>query len=107
MHKEIYYDGIAFGSDTMRRVRHVLDSERPGSLIDLHCGNNLPGSTYGHVSPALQFMHLFPYVDSLWFGEGYDYNSSPDYWLVEVSGVAWGLMGDMMREGNPWRGMAS
>ena len=101
----IYYDGIAFGSDTMRRVRHVLDSERPGSLIDLHCGNNLPGSTYGHVSPALQFMHLFPYVDSLWFGEGYDYNSSPDYWLVEVSGVAWGLMGDMMREGNPWRGM--
>ena len=50
-------------------------------------------------------MHLFPYIDSLWFGEGYDYNEEPDYWLVEVSGIPFGLMGDMMREGNVWRGM--
>lgn len=57
------------------------------------------------MQPALQFMHLFPYIDSLWFGEGYDYNEEPDYWLVEVSGIPFGLMGDMMREGNLWRGM--
>ena len=57
------------------------------------------------MSPALQFMHLLAYVDTLWFGEGYDYNESPEYWLVEVSGLPFGLMGDMMREGNTWRGM--
>jgi len=72
----------------------------------LHCGNNLPGTQYGSVSPQLQFMHLMPYIDSLWFGEGYDYQSSkPPYWLVEISGVPFGLMGDMMHEGHVWRGM--
>ena len=106
----IYYDGVAFGADTMRRVRRVMQEEKAGCLIDLHCGNNLPGTpgnpnTYGHVQPALQFMHLFPYIDSLWFGEGYDYDAPPEYWLVEVSGLAFGLMGDMMHAGNPWRGM--
>ena len=51
----------------------------------------------------MQFMHLMPYIDSLWLGEGYDYNEEADYWLVEVSGLPFGLMGDMMREGNLWR----
>ena len=74
-------------------------------MVDLHCGNNFLGTQYGMVSPALQFMHLLAYVDSLWFGEGYDYDEEADYWLVEVSGLPFGLMGDMMREGNPWRGM--
>ena len=101
----IYYDGIAFGLDTMRRVRRTLQDGSARPLIDLHCGNNLLGDKYGKVSPALQFMHLFPYVDSLWFGEGYDYAESEDYWLVEISGIPFGLTGDMMRAGNPWRGM--
>ena len=102
----VYYDGISFGADTMRRVRRVLQRETNGAgLLDLHCGNNLPGTQYGAVSPALQFMHLFPYIDALWFGEGYDYDEPDDYWLIEISGLPFGLGGDMMREGNPWRGM--
>jgi hypothetical protein len=36
----------------------------------------------------------------------YDYNESPDYWLVEVSGIPFGLFGEMLQGGgNPWRGM--
>ena len=91
----------------MRRVRRVLEASkgRDAGLIDLHCGNNLLGTQYGRVSPALQFMHLMPYLDSLWFGEGYDYNEEPAYWLVEVSGLPFGLMGDMMHQGHAWRGM--
>jgi len=51
-------------------------------------------------------MEHFPYLDSLWFGEGYDYNESPDYWLVEISGIPFGLFGEMLEGGgNPWRGM--
>ena len=60
----IYYDGISFGSGTMRRVRRVMQAEAAGGrapLVDLHCGNNLHAK-YGDVSPALQFMHLLPYV---------------------------------------------
>ena len=44
----------------------------------------------------MQFMQHFPYIDSLWFGEGYDYDAPPEYWLLEVSGLPFGLMGDMM-----------
>ena len=63
----------------MRRVRRVLESVkgRGKGLIDLHCGNNLLTNQYGQVSPALQFMHLMPYIDSLWFGEGFEYNAGP------------------------------
>ena len=51
-------------------------------------------------------MEHFPYINSLWFGESYDYNESPDYWLVEVSGIPFGLFGEMLEgNGNPWRGM--
>lgn len=45
-------------------------------------------------------------VDSLWFGEGFEYADGPDYWLVEVSGLPFGLAGDTMGAANPWRGMA-
>ena len=50
-------------------------------------------------------MHLMPYIDSLWFGEGFDYSAGPAYWLVESSGIPFGLMGDMMGAGHVWRGM--
>ena len=57
-------------------------------------------------SPANQFLELFPCIDSLWLGEGFNYNESPDYWLVEVSGIPYGLFGEMLQGGgNPWRGM--
>jgi hypothetical protein len=49
---------------------------------------------------------MFPYIDSLWFGEGFDYNEPPDYWMVEVAGIPYGLFGEMLQGGgNPWRGM--
>ena len=51
-------------------------------------------------------MEHFPYINSLWFGEGYDYDETPDYWLVEISGIPFGLYGEMLKGGgNPWRGM--
>ena len=52
----IYYDGIAFGRHTMRRVRRVLEAEKgPGrALIDLHCGNNLhPQYVVATVGPSV------------------------------------------------------
>lgn len=51
-------------------------------------------------------MEHLPYINSLWFGEGFDYNLPPDYWLVEISGIPFGLYGEMLRDcGNPYRGM--
>jgi hypothetical protein len=58
------------------------------------------------VNSANLYLEHFPYLNRLWFGEYFDYNSPPDYWLIEVSGIPFGLMGEMLQDGgNPWRGM--
>ncbi len=39
------------------------------------------------------------------YGEAFGYDTPPDYWLVEMSGIPFGLMGEMFEGGgNPWRG---
>ncbi|MCX5771974.1 MAG: DUF6067 family protein [Candidatus Hydrogenedentes bacterium] len=101
----LYLDGIGYNREIMKRVRKVMQRSRPGSLIDFHSGNNFDPN-YGLNNCANQYLEHLPYVDSIWFGEGFDYNESPDYWLVEVSGIPFGLFGEMLQGGgNPWRGM--
>ena len=101
----LYLDGIGYDRQVMKRVRKVLDRNREGSLIDFHSGNEFSYRDL-RISPANKYMEHFPYIDSLWFGEGYNYDESPDYWLVEVSGLPFGLFSDMLQGGgNPWRGM--
>jgi hypothetical protein len=101
----LYLDGIGYDREIMKRVRKVMQRARPGCLIDFHSGNNFHPE-YGLNNCANQYLELFPCVDSLWFGEGFDYNEPPDYWLVEISGIPYGLFGEMLQGGgNPWRGM--
>ncbi len=102
----LYIDDVAFDRTTMKRVRKVLDRNRPGALIDLHSANQY-NPRDGFVSSATLYLEHFPYLDRLWFGEYFDYQNTPqDYWLVEVSGIPFGLMGEMLQDGgNPWRGM--
>ena len=39
-------------------------------------------------------------------GEYFDYNSPPDFFLGEVSGIPFGLMGEMLQDGgHPYRGL--
>ena len=118
----LYLDGIAYDRTTMKRCRKVMDAakdKQPGSegaLIDIHSGNNF-SPQYGMVSPALQYMMLLPYMDSTMFGEGYQpgYDrpagtgapidgGGPDWWLIEVSAIPFGLMNDMLANGQRWRG---
>lgn len=101
----IYIDDVAFDRTTMKRVRKVLDRNRPGALIDLHSANQF-NPRDGFANSANLYLEHFPYIDRLWFGEYFDYNSSPDFWLIEVSGIPFGLMGEMLEKGgNPWRGV--
>lgn len=101
----LYLDGIGYDREVMKRLRRVMERSRPGSLIDFHSGNEYVYQDW-RISPACKYMEHFPYIDSLWFGEMYDYNESPDYWLVEVSGIPFGLFGEMLQAPvNPWRGM--
>ena len=101
----LYIDDVASDRTTMQRVRRVLARGRPHPLIDLHSANQYDAND-GFASSANLYLEHFPYLDRLWFGEYFDYNSPPDYWLVEMSGIPFGLMGEMLQDGgNPWRGM--
>lgn len=101
----LYLDDVAFDRTTMKRLRKILDRTRPGALVDLHSANQY-NPRDGYASSANLYLEHFPYLNRLWFGEYFDYNAAPDYWLVEVSGIPFGLMGEMLEGGgNPWRGM--
>lgn len=102
----IYLDDVAFDRATMLRLRRVLTTNgTPGEKIDLHSANQF-NKADGYTSSANLYLEHFPFVDRLWFGEYFNYDNSPDYWLVEMSGIPFGLMGEMLQGGgNPWRGM--
>ncbi len=101
----IYIDDLAFDRTSMKRIRKVLLRGNPSGLIDLHSANQF-NPRDGFANSANLYLENLPYIDRLWFGEYFEYDRSPDYWLVEVSGIPFGLMGEMLQDGgNPWRGM--
>ncbi len=104
--KGIYLDGVGYDREIMKRVRKVMDNAADSCLIDFHSGNNFDPA-YGLNSPVNQYMELFPSVNSLWIGEGYDYEKeTEDYWLVEISGIPLGLYSEMLHNcGNFYKGM--
>ncbi len=103
----IYLDDIAYDRAIMLRARKVLDRYSPrGGLIDLHSWNEFhEGGAWAHC-PNI-FMDSMPFVDRLWFGEGHHYSGPPpEHFLVELSGIPFGLMGEMLEGGgNPWLGL--
>jgi hypothetical protein len=102
----IYLDDVAFDRVTMKRIKRVLTSDNHPGIIDLHSANQYNKSD-GFNNSAMLYMEHFPYLNRLWFGEYFDYEkNSPDFFLTEVSGIPFGLMGEMLQgDGNPWRGM--
>lgn len=102
----IYLDDVAFDRTTMKRVKRVLTQDGHPGIIDLHSANQY-NKNDGFNNSGNLYMEHFPYLNRLWFGEYFDYeNNSPDFFLTEVSGIPFGLMGEMLQGGgNPWRGM--
>ncbi|NML22365.1 hypothetical protein HHL16_15890 [Pseudoflavitalea sp. G-6-1-2] len=102
----IYLDDVAFDRITMKRIKRVLTKDGHPGIIDLHSANQYNKSD-GFNNSANLYMEHFPYLNRLWFGEYFDYEKgSEDFFLTEVSGIPFGLMGEMLQDGgNPWRGM--
>lgn len=97
----LYLDDVSFDRNMLKRMRKVMSEVKSGCMLDLH------SNTGFSKGPAIQYTDFFPYLDKLWFGESFKYDEmSPANWLVEVSGIPFGHMGDMLHGGgNPWRGM--
>lgn len=102
----IYLDDVAFDRITMKRIKRVLTQNGAAGIIDLHSANQY-NERDGFNNSAQLYMEHFPYINRLWFGEYFDYEKeSPDFYMTEVSGIPFGLMGEMLQDGgNPWRGM--
>ena len=108
----LYFDDVAFDRSIMKRIRKVLDRHHPGCTIDLHSWNYFANNTVdnsrlaGWGNSMNLYIDNFAFIDRLWFGEGFDYDETPDFWLVEMSGIPFGMMGEMLQDGgNIYRGM--
>lgn len=99
----IYIDDVAYDRNTMKRVRKILD-KKPTAYIDFHQWNCF-ADIGGNGNCAVQYAELYPFVDKCWIGEGFDYDESPEFWLVETSGIPFGVMSEMMDSGNKYRGL--
>ena len=100
----MYIDDTALDATSLRRARRILD-RRPGRLIDLHTWNHF-NNWAGFANNLNLYMEVLPYLDRLWLGEGFDAGAvSPEFWLVEMSGLPFGMMSEMLDGANPWRGM--
>lgn len=100
----VYIDDTALDARSLRRARRILDT-KPGRLLDLHSWNHFNGHA-GYANNLTIYMELLPYFDRLWLGEGFNCNAVAwDYWLVEMSGLPFGLMSEMLDGANPWRGL--
>ncbi len=104
----LYLDDVGYDRTVMRRLRRVLEKKIKQPNIDFHSWNHFE-DTYGagFAHNAVMYMELLPYVDSLWFGESFDYSGNDEaYLLTEVSGLPFGLTGEMLEgDCNVWRGM--
>ena len=101
----VYIDDSALDRYTLMRARKIIDKYRPEGRMDLHSWNHF-NEWAGFTNCLNLYMDLLPYFDLVWIGEGRDYNRAPDHWLIEVSGIPFGLPGQMLEGGgNPWRGM--
>ena len=103
----IYYDGINFARSSMIRVRRAADAAAasanrgfPTALLDLHTGREGTPDTCSYATH-------YPLVDYVWNGEGFDFSAPPPYWVMEISGAAHGVSGDMLGSGarSIWRGL--
>ena len=101
----VYIDDSALDRETLKRARKIIDRARPDGRMDLHSWNHFC-EWAGFANCLNLYMDLLPYFDLAWIGEGRDYNRRPDHWLIEVSGIPFGLAGQMLEGGgNPWRGL--
>lgn len=100
----IYVDDTALDRKAFQRAHRIFEKAGKRLLADMHSWSHFNPDA-GMTPSAYCYMQGFPYYHRLWYGEAFGYDTPPDYWLVEMSGIPFGLMGEMLEGGgNPWRG---
>lgn len=100
----VYIDDSALDRETLKRARRLLDADGTRRTIDIHSWNHYV-DVAGFSNSLHQYLELLPYVDETWIGEGFEYDNSPDFWLVEMAGIPFGQLSQTLDAKNYWRGM--
>ena len=100
----IYIDDSALDRKTLQRARRILDADGKRRLIDIHSWNHM-NQWAGYANSLHLYTELLPYIDRTWIGEGFKADNSVDFWLVEMSGIPFGLLSETLDARNPFRGM--
>lgn len=100
----IYIDDSSLDPETMRRARRILDADGARRLVDMHTWNHM-NEHAGYANSLQLYTGLLPYVDRLWIGELFRADNPRDFWLVEMSGIPFGLMSETLDAHNVFRGM--
>jgi len=85
-------DGPTLGHREMaKRLWTLFRQTNPNACIDVHHGHALVDS------PVAAMMLCFPFIDSLWHGEGFDYDRfDPWTWLVEIAALPFAVPSEML-----------
>jgi hypothetical protein len=87
----LYLDDVSFDRHILKRMRRVMEMSKPDCMIDLH------SNTAFSLGSLNQNLESFPYIDKIWFGEGFNFDLMPsDFWLTEVSGIPFGVGNDIL-----------
>ena len=100
----VYIDDSALDRKTIQRARRILDSDGKERLIDIHSWNHM-NKWAGYANSLHLYTELLPYVDRTWIGEGFPANNTADFWLVEMSGIPFGLLSETLDARNQFRGL--
>ncbi len=100
----LYIDDTALSGESMRRARRILGRDGKRRLVDNHSWTH-HNPLAGGNSTNLAFIDLYPYFDLLWRGEGFNNNTPAGFWLVERSGIPFGIPGEMLGKGDPVKGL--
>ncbi len=103
--KGVYIDDSALDRTTLQRARRILDKDGETRLIDIHSWNH-HNEWAGFANSLHLYLELLPYVDKCWMGEGFPANNSADFWLIEMSGIPFGLLSESLDAHGSPRGMA-
>jgi hypothetical protein len=85
-------DGPTLGFREMaKRLWTIFRQTNPNACIDVHHGHPLVSS------PIVDFILCFPFIDSLWHGEGFNYDRyDPWAWLVEIAALPFNVPSEML-----------
>lgn len=94
----VYIDDLVFDCNMMKCICWVLESNCFDLCIDVYLVNQF-NLVDGYINSIFFYMEYMFYLDCFWFGEYFKYEKLLEYWLIDVLGIFFGMMSEMLQDG--------